>query len=196
MIKKIFIFAAAIISTFTISAFADGTGLYGYTFTNLNNYQYLNGSVILSDVPFIEEDELSNYYSDIEVSAEAREYLARMTHAEYENGTDIDKELTVEVTLNRVKHSGFKNSVIDVLFEAGQYSTKNRIKNPKTPPTQADYDAVDYVLEHGLTRIPEVLANQGLDHDATKCVYFDTGKKNGKANFKYNGHWFGFDFKG
>ncbi len=116
-------------------------------------------------------------YSRIKVSNADRKLLAQLVKREAGGESFKGQKAVVEVVLNRVLDSRFPNTIRGVVFQKGQFSTASKLS--KTTPTQTNYDAVDYVLEHGAT----VLHGN--------YVYFSAGKCHGSGRIKIGNQWFG-----
>ena len=116
-------------------------------------------------------------YSGIKVSDADRKLLAQLVKREAGGESFKGQKAVVEVVLNRVLDSRFPNTIRGVIFQKGQFSTASKLS--KTTPTQTNYDAVDYVLEHGAT----VLHGN--------YVYFSAGKCHGSGRIKIGNQWFG-----
>jgi spore germination cell wall hydrolase CwlJ-like protein len=116
-------------------------------------------------------------YSGIKVSSSDRKLLAQLVKREAGGESFKGQKAVVEVVLNRVLDSRFPNTIRGVVFQKGQFSTASKLS--KTTPTQTNYDAVDYVLEHGAT----VLHGN--------YVYFSAGKCHGSGRIKIGNQWFG-----
>ena len=116
-------------------------------------------------------------YSGIKVSSTDRKLLAQLVKREAGGESFKGQKAVVEVVLNRVLDSRFPNTIRGVIFQKGQFSTASKLS--KTTPTQTNYDAVDYVLEHGAT----VLHGN--------YVYFSAGKCHGSGRIKIGNQWFG-----
>lgn len=116
-------------------------------------------------------------YSGIKVSSADRKLLAQLVKREAGGESFKGQKAVVEVVLNRVLDSRFPNTIRGVVFQKGQFSTASKLS--KTTPTQTNYDAVDYVLEHGAT----VLHGN--------YVYFSAGKCHGSGRIKIGNQWFG-----
>lgn len=116
-------------------------------------------------------------YSGIKVSNADRKLLAQLVKREAGGESFKGQKAVVEVVLNRVLDGRFPNTIRGVVFQKGQFSTASKLS--KTTPTQTNYDAVDYVLEHGAT----VLHGN--------YVYFSAGKCHGSGRIKIGNQWFG-----
>lgn len=116
-------------------------------------------------------------YSEIKVSNADRKLLAQLVKREAGGESFKGQKAVVEVVLNRVLDGRFPNTIRGVVFQKGQFSTASKLS--KTTPTQTNYDAVDYVLEHGAT----VLHGN--------YVYFSAGKCHGSGRIKIGNQWFG-----
>lgn len=61
-----------------------------------------------------------------ELSPEERELIARVTLAEAEGESELGKRLVIDTILNRVDHESFPDSVEEVIFQKGQYTTPSK----------------------------------------------------------------------
>lgn len=117
-----------------------------------------------------------NPYANIEITEEDIELLSALVYQEARGESLDGQKAVVEVVLNRVLDSDFKNTVYDVIYEKRQFSTAKKLKG--TVPNEENYEAVRYVIENGNTIFP------------TNYVYFSVGKSNGKNFTKLGNHWF------
>lgn len=120
--------------------------------------------------------ETVNPYESIEISEDDITLMAKLVYCEARGESLDGQKAVVEVVLNRVLDSDFKNTVYDVIYEKHQFSTVNKLKN--TTPNEENYEAVKYVVENGNTIF------------STNYVYFSVGKSNGKNFTKLGNHWF------
>lgn len=92
------------------------------------------------------EDGCVPYYSDIanSITQDEIDLVAQITWLEAGNQSMTGKRAVVEVIFNRIVSDKFPNTVHDVIFQSGQFSTAKNISISK--PTQEEYDAIDRVL--------------------------------------------------
>ena len=124
----------------------------------------------------IAKAETTNPYEAISVSEDDINLLAALVFCEARGESEDGQKAVVEIVLNRVLDSDFKNSVYDVIYEKRQFSTASKLKG--TTPNKENYEAVNYVIENG----PTILS--------TNYAYFSVGKSNGHNFTKLGGHWF------
>lgn len=101
-------------------------------------------------------------------SLDDRETLARLVFLEANTESLECQKAIVSVIINRVNSGYWGNTVNSVVYAKNQFTPASRI--PYTTPTDINYEAVDYVLENGVTLPSYVL-------------YF-------RANYHFN--WFGY----
>lgn len=105
--------------------------------------------------------------------------LAQIVWCEAGNQDLHGKELVADVILNRVDDPDFPDTIQDVIFEKGQFSTAN-----------------DYWLGKAAKGITEdcyqAVANEIEDRNDTDILYFRTGgfSAYGEAMYKYGDHYF------
>lgn len=124
----------------------------------------------------IAKAETTNSYETISISEDDINLLAALVFHEARGESLDGQKAVVEVVLNRVLDSDFKNTVYDVIYEKRQFSTASKLKG--TTPNEENYEAVKYVVENGPTIF------------STNYVYFSVGKSNGRNFTKLGGHWF------
>lgn len=95
------------------------------------------------------EPEKNKRYAGIEMADNEYEELARIVLLEAGNQSAEGQQAVVEVIFNRVLHSGFPNTVHDVLHQGEgtnvpQFSTISRLNT--VTPTQQQYDAIHNAL--------------------------------------------------
>ena len=128
--------------------------------------------------PINDESSIQNEYSNISISDSEMEELKRIVAAEAQTQSLEGREAVVEVIFNRVLSPEWPNTVHEVLSQKGQFATW-RLRNQPWVVPDAAVAAIEYVLEHGRTVLPE------------GYVYFDTKGTNGKNHIKLGGHYFG-----
>ena len=131
------------------------------------------------ELPISDESSTQNEYSGISISASEMEELKRIVAAEAQTQSMEGREAVVEVILNRVLSPEWPNTVHGVLSQKGQFATW-RMRNQSWVVPDAAVAAIEYVLEHGRTVLPD-----------TSYVYFDTKGRNGKGHIRIQDHWFG-----
>ena len=83
------------------------------------------------------------------VTSEEREMLARLVYLEANiESLDCQKAI-VSVVFNRLHNGAWGDTLEDVIYYPNQFSPASLI--PKTTPTEKNYEAVDYVLQYGVT---------------------------------------------
>lgn len=81
--------------------------------------------------------------SECLIDAETEELMAKLVHAEAGNQTLLGKRYVVDVVLNRVESTRFKESTIkDVIYAPGQFTPAQNGSLTKMVPTDEDYEAV------------------------------------------------------
>lgn len=87
------------------------------------------------------------YYADIAavITESERELLAKATYLEAGNQSMIGQRAVVEVILNRVIDDKFPDTIKDVLYQPGQFTTAPRLES--ATPNDEQYRAVDLTLE-------------------------------------------------
>lgn len=103
---------------------------------------------VVYETVYIEKEQVDHdpYYHRVSESMSESEYklLAALTKEEAGNQSYAGQRAVVEVVCNRVLDPRFPDTVTDVIYEEGQFSTSKMLK--KSEPTQEQYDAVDAVL--------------------------------------------------
>jgi len=113
------------------------------------------------------------------ITAEGRELLAKMVYLEARGESAEGQQAVVEVTMNRVVAENFPDTVREVLYQKGQYSTAPYLETAE--PTEAQYWAVDAAME-GTPILP-------LD-----VVYFSTKGENNNVWGAIGGHIFCYQY--
>lgn len=86
--------------------------------------------------------------------------LAQLMEAENGSASDECMYLTGVVVLKRVKAKGFPNTVYDVIYQKGQYSTAKRLKSIK--PSDRALELADELLINGVDEYPDKLVFQSM----------------------------------
>ena len=121
-------------------------------------------------------------YKDISVSEEEFALLRSILALEADYATEgfDGQKAVVEVVFNRVLSDKWPNTVADVIYQKGQFSTVKYLKKPYNLPGEHEDDAISEVLRETETVLPD-----------TRYVYFDRKGKNGKDHVRLNHHVFG-----
>ena len=131
---------------------------------------YTDSKQAIEAVPTVYEEEFPWHTSDYEL-------LARLVWAEARGESYEGQLAVVEVVFNRVASDNFPNTVYEVIYEPGQFTTASSLEY--VTPTQEQYDIVTAAL-----RMERVLNNE-------KCVYFNTGNCCGTYYMTIGNHVFG-----
>ncbi len=117
-------------------------------------------------------------YSDIVLTDNVKHVLWWIVALEAGTQPDIGQRAVVEVIFNRVLSDEWPNTVEEVLYQPGQFSTIPYLTHPYCDATDKEMDNINYVLEHGRTALPE------------DYVFFATSKVNGKDFIQIQDHYF------
>ena len=123
--------------------------------------------------PMVYEEEFPWYTSDYEL-------LARLLWAEARGESFEGQLAVVEVVFNRVLSDNFPNTIYDVIYEPGQFTSASSLEY--VTPTQTQYDVVTAAL-----RGERVLNNE-------KCVFFSVGSSCGSYYTTIGNHVFGTEY--
>lgn len=108
----------------------------------------LSAEKIIEEPIVIEEEEetpaKANRYSELEITEEDRELLARIVYLEARGQSFSGQRAVAEVVLNRVLDSRFPDTVYEVLYAPGQFTPAKSIAS--TTPTETQYEVVDCVI--------------------------------------------------
>lgn len=108
----------------------------------------LSAEKIIEEPIVIEEEEeapvKTNRYSELEITEEDRELLARIVYLEARGQSFSGQRAVAEVVLNRVLDSRFPDTVYEVLYAPGQFTPAKSIAS--TTPTETQYEVVDCVI--------------------------------------------------
>lgn len=106
--------------------------------------------VVVAEVTPEEPDVPDGRYDSIALTDDEYDLLALCVYHEARGESFEGQRAVAEVVLNRVLNAKFPNSVTEVLYQKGQFSTASML-NLNTArdhdSLSAAYDAVDYVLE-------------------------------------------------
>lgn len=109
----------------------------------------LSAEKIIEEPIVIEEEEeapaKTNRYSELEITEEDRELLARIVYLEARGQSFSGQRAVAEVVLNRVLDSRFPDTVYEVLYAPGQFTPAKSIAS--TTPTETQYEVVDCVID-------------------------------------------------
>lgn len=92
----------------------------------------------------------SEYLSDVEItySEEDLYVMAHLLAGEAQFCTDEEQRYVGSVVLNRVQHEAFPDTIKDVVFDRGQYSSIND-RNYYREPTESNWSNARWLLENG-----------------------------------------------
>ena len=123
----------------------------------------------------------TNNYSDITMTSEEEDLLARILALEAGDQSDDGQKAVVEVVCNRIHKGVWGGKTIKaILLAKGQFSTVKNLDKPWNTPTEKEYKNIHYVLEHGLTVLP-----------SEDFVYFASySGANGYDEIKLGDHYF------
>jgi N-acetylmuramoyl-L-alanine amidase len=89
--------------------------------------------------------ETANRYSDLPVTEEDIELIARLVNLEARGECFAGQRMVAEVVLNRCLHEAFPETVREVIFQSGQFSPAGLI--PTTSAELTQYQAVRAALD-------------------------------------------------
>lgn len=131
---------------------------------------------ILEEQRLEEERRQNNRYADVSVSAADRDLMAKILYLEANNQSTEGQQAVVEVILNRVINSRFPNTIQEVIYQRGQFTSVSRLSHAQ--PSARTYEIVDQVLAGETNVVP------------SDVVYFSRGKANNRPYQKIGDHWF------
>lgn len=121
------------------------------------------------------------YYADIadSITDDERELLAKATYLEAGNQSMTGQRAVVEVILNRVMDDEFPDTIEEVLYQPGQFTTAPQLAS--ATPNDEQYRAVDLTLE---TSTPVL---------EPYVLFFATGLPDWQTKYeKIGAHYFGY----
>lgn len=95
---------------------------------------------ITADPVIVVEAETNNRYSNLKITDWEINEMASIIYLEARGESEEGQQAVAEVILNRVASPQFPNTVHDVLYQKGQFSTIKSIQN--AAPTEAQYRAI------------------------------------------------------
>lgn len=136
-------------------------------------------ATLMSEIETLREQIGENPYKDIKMSEYGRNLFEQTVALEATGEPMVGKIAVVEVAFNRLLRRDWKGETIeDILLAPGQFDAVNHLDLPYAKPGQDEKDAIDYVLTHGRTILPE------------DYVYFATYKANGRDFIQIGNHYF------
>ena len=164
-----------------------------------DNYVYIQKEFIG------DEEDLNHIFSSVfdNITETEMDEFLKMLYLECGNEPFEGKIACVEETCRRVVSTQWPNTVHDVIFQKGQFSTARSIKNvvegqPYRPYGDSCVDfselrkAVEYVKVNGYTILPKYAVQYGFRITEHKdYVFWATYKANGKNFIKIGRHYFG-----
>lgn len=98
-----------------------------------------------------------------EITAEERELLARVVYAESNTETLEGQIAVAQVVLNRVCSESFPDTVSEVVFQDGQFSTAPILGS--VVPNETNYEAVDAAFETEVVPYEVLYFSRGAEND-------------------------------
>lgn len=98
-----------------------------------------------------------------EITAEERELLARVVYAEANTETLEGQIAVAQVVLNRVRSESFPDTVSEVVFQDGQFSTASILGS--VVPNETNYEAVDAAFETEVVPYEVLYFSRGAEND-------------------------------
>ena len=98
-----------------------------------------------------------------EITAEERELLARVVYAEANTETLEGQIAVAQVVLNRVRSESFPDTVSEVVFQDGQFSTAPILGS--VVPNETNYEAVDKAFETEVVPYEVLYFSRGAEND-------------------------------
>ena len=95
------------------------------------------------------------FYNEIAKSVTEEEIylLGSVIRAEAGNHSFTGQKAVAEVVLNRVMSPKFPNTITEVIYQKGQFSTARYLSN--YPPTDEQYEVIEAVLKESNPTLPE-----------------------------------------
>ena len=119
-------------------------------FNNYTNF-IKEQQTIISNLSKQHKNEVVN---EIEICSSDRELIARLLYHEGRGESFECQCAIVSVIVNRLNSGIWGNTFVDVIYAKNQFEPVLNGKLSNTKPLQQQYDAVDYVIENGVT-VPE-----------------------------------------
>lgn len=113
-------------------------------FLALSAEKIVEEPIVIEEEIGAEEPTKTNRYSELEITEEDKELLARIVYLEARGQSFSGQRAVVEVVLNRVLDSRFPDTVYEVLYAPGQFTPAKSIAS--TTPTETQYEVVDCVI--------------------------------------------------
>lgn len=122
--------------------------------TQISNVIRLNKTLLeLININVVKEDEKTvkskNTISELNYSD--RELLAKLLYNEGRGESIECQRAIVSVVINRLNSGYWGDTIKEVVYARNQFEPVSRGLIDRTKPLQTQYDAIDYVLEHGTT---------------------------------------------
>ena len=119
-------------------------------FSNYTNF-ITEQQEIISNLSKEHKNEVLN---TVDICKSDRELIAKLLYHEGRGESFECQCAIVSVIVNRLNSGIWGNTFVDVIYAKNQFEPVANRKLPNTKPLQQQYDAVDYVIENGVT-VPE-----------------------------------------
>ena len=136
-------------------------------------------NALRAEVETLREQIGENPYKDIKMTKDERDLFEKILALEAKGEPVVGQRAVVEAVFNRLLRRDWKGETVkEILLAPGQFDAVNHLSDPYAEPDQKEADAIDYVLTHGRTILPE------------DYVYFATYKANGRDFIRIGNHYF------
>lgn len=119
--------------------------------TLCQTYQNCLEPVVKGDAITIVHNTYKSPEKVFNISASDRELMAKLLYHEARGESIECQRAVVSVILNRVQSGKWGKTIPEVIYATNQFEPVAKGLLPNTKPLQAQYDAIDYVLETGTT---------------------------------------------
>jgi len=85
------------------------------------------------------------------ITLEERELLAKLLYCEARGESYDCQKAVISVVMNRVRSSEFPNTINSVIYQKNQFEPVALGLLDKAQPSKTQYDAIDEVIQYGLT---------------------------------------------
>jgi spore germination cell wall hydrolase CwlJ-like protein len=99
----------------------------------------------------VDGDDIKTAFNNLKFTKRDVKILYKIIEAECEGQSKKDKKNVTSVIINRLLNGKFGNSVYEVVFAENQFSSIDNKRYDNAKPTNDTKDAVDDVLDNGVT---------------------------------------------
>jgi N-acetylmuramoyl-L-alanine amidase len=122
----------------------------------------------------VDSDEVKTAFKNLKFTKKDVKIIYRIVEAECEGQSKEDKQHVTSIIINRLLSSKFGDTVKDIIFAKNQFSSIENGRYDNADIANSTIDAVDEVIEKGVTNEATYYANLKYVSDKMRRWYYDS----------------------